>query len=153
MKGSSRNLQLTELQKWVRKKYQAVYNLRRLQATSCPSPLGPSPAQVVVPAPAPATKAPATKAPGRVFQVTASHLQSCQDTGFLGVGGVAPGTGDTAESLGLGEEGFPGTHDPTHLTDSWEENLACDHHPSSNKMMGPSNLGHCINPLRLTELE
>ena len=96
------------------------------------------------------------RAPGRVFQVTASHLQSCQDTGFLGVGGVAPGTGDTADSLGLGEEGFPGTHDPTHLTDSWEENLArdsLDHHPNSNKMMGPSNLGHCINPLRLTELE
>ena len=67
MKGSSMNLQLTELQKWVHKKYQAVYNLRRPQAMSCPSPLGPSPAQLVVPHSLP-------RAPGRVFQVTTSHL-------------------------------------------------------------------------------
>lgn len=55
-----------------------------------------------------------------------SHLQSGQDTGFLGVGGVAPGTRDTAEPLGLGEESVSCAHDTTHLTDRWKENPACD---------------------------
>lgn len=48
-----------------------------------------------------------------------THLQPCQDAGFLRVGGVAPGAGDTAEAFGLGEESFSRAHNPAHLTHSW----------------------------------
>lgn len=45
-----------------------------------------------------------------------AHLQPGQDAGLLGVGGEAPGAGDTAETLGFTVESVPDPDHPAHLT-------------------------------------
>ena len=44
------------------------------------------------------------------------YLETGQNAGFFRVGGVASGTGDAAEALGLGVERISHSHHPTHLT-------------------------------------
>ena len=44
------------------------------------------------------------------------YLQSGEDAGLLGVGGVTPGAGDAAEALGLAIESVSDADHPAHLT-------------------------------------
>lgn len=44
-----------------------------------------------------------------------NYLESCQDAGFLGIWGVTPGAGHTAEALGFRVKSISYSNHPTHL--------------------------------------